>query len=201
MQLCLLEFIEMKKINKEFWLILIICLLPFVLSYSLFYFWKPVKFTNHGDLINPIIKLEDQSLTTNNEFTKLVKNNYGNWLVITFLTNRLCDEKCEKKIYWIKQIHTAQGKEMSRLKRILIKSEIAELPENIIRDDGSTVLNVTSNQLDELQTFFNDPENFYYIVDHFGNLMMKINTNVEPKYIKKDLSKLLKSNKGIKFKN
>ena len=83
----------------------------------------------------------------------------------------------------------------------MIKSEIAELPENIIRDDGSTVLNVTSNQLDELQTFFNDPENFYYIVDHFGNLMMKINTNVEPKYIKKDLSKLLKSNKGIKFKN
>ena len=191
----------MKKTNKEFWLILIICLLPFILSYSLFYFWKPVKFTNHGDLINPIIKLEDQSLTTNNEFTKLVKNNYGNWLVITFLTNRSCDEKCEKKIYWIKQIHTAQGKEMSRLKRILIKSEIAELPENIIRDDGSTVLNVTSNQLDELQTFFNDPENFYYIVDHFGNLMMKINTNVEPKYIKKDLSKLLKSNKGIKFKN
>ena len=48
---------------------------------------------------------------------------------------------------------------------------------------------------------FNDPENFYYIVDHFGNLMMKINTNVEPKNIKKDLSKLLKSNKGIKFKN
>ena len=43
---------------------------------------------------------------------------------------------------------------MSRLKRILIKSEIAELPENIIRDDGSTVLNVTSNQLDELQTCF-----------------------------------------------
>ena len=65
------------------------------------------------------------------------------------------------------------------LKRILIKSEIAELPENIIRDDGSTVFDMTSNQLDELQTFFNDPENFYYIVDHFGNLMMKINTNVD----------------------
>ena len=59
---------------------------------------------------------------------------------------------------------------------------------------------MTSNQLNELQTVFNDPENFYYIVDHFGNLMMKINTNVEPKYIKKDISKLLKSNKGIKFK-
>ena len=190
----------MKKTNKEFWLILIICLLPFVLSYSLFYFWKPVRFTNHGELIDPIIKLEDQSFTINNEFTKLIKNNYGNWLVITFLTNRLCDEKCEQKIYWIKQIHTAQGKEMSRLKRILIKSEMAELPDDLIQDE-STILNVTSNQLNELQTFFNDPVNFYYIVDHFGNLMMKINTNVEPKNIKKDISKLLKSNKGIKFKN
>ena len=69
---------------------------------------------------------------------------------------------------------------MSRLKRILIKNEITELPENVIRDD-STILNVTSNQLNELLTVFNDLENFYYIVDHFGNLMMKINTNVEPK--------------------
>ena len=58
---------------------------------------KPVKFTNHGELIDPIIKLEDQSFTINNEFNELVKNNYGNWLVITFLTNSLCDEKCEKK--------------------------------------------------------------------------------------------------------
>ena len=190
----------MKKINKEFWLILIICLLPFILSYTLFYFWKPVKFTNHGKLIDPIIKLEDQSLTINNEFNELIKNNYGNWLVITLLTNSLCDQKCEKKIYWIKQIHTAQGKEMSRLKRILIKNELTELPENVIRDD-SIILNVTLNQSNELLTVFNDPENFYYIVDHFGNLMMKINTSVEPKYIKKDISKLLKSNKGIKFKN
>ena len=77
---------------------------------------KPVKFTNHGELIDPIIKLENQSFTINNEFTELIQNNYGNWLVITFLTNRLCDEKCEQKVYWIKQIHTAQGKEMSRLK-------------------------------------------------------------------------------------
>ena len=190
----------MKKTNKEFWLILIICLLPFILSYSLFYFWKPVKFTNHGELIDPIIKLENQSFTINNEFTELINNNYGNWLVITFLTNSLCDEKCEQKVYWIKQIHTAQGKEMSRLKRILIKSEMAELPDDLIQDK-STILNVTSNQLNELQTIFNDPVNFYYIVDHFGNLMMKINTNVEPKNIKKDISKLLKSNKGIKFKN
>ena len=120
----------MKKINKEFWLILIICLLPFILSYSLFYFWKPVRFTNHGDLIDPIIKLKDQSLTINNQFSELVKNHYGNWLVITFLTNSLCDEKCEKKIYWIKQIHTAQGKEMSRLKRILNKNELTEQNNN-----------------------------------------------------------------------
>ena len=65
---------------------------------------------------------------------------------------------------------------MSRLKRILIKNELTELPENVARDD-STILNVTSNQLNVLLTVFNDLENFYYIVDHFGNLMMKINTN------------------------
>ena len=58
-------------------------------------------------------------------------------------------------------------KEMSRLKRILIKSEMAELPDDLIQDK-STILNVTSNQLNELQTVFNDPVNFYYIVDHFG---------------------------------
>lgn len=190
----------MKKINKEFWLILIICLLPFILSYSLFYFWKPLKFTNHGELIDPIIKLEDQSLTSINKFTELIKNNYGNWLVITFLTKSLCDEECEQKLYWIKQIHTAQGKEMSRLKRILIKRENTSLSENFSLD-GSSIINVTTNQINELKNIFNDPENFYYIVDHFGNLMMKININVEPKYIKKDISKLLKSNKGIKFKN
>jgi hypothetical protein len=190
----------MKKINKEFWLILIICLLPFILSYSLFYFWKPEKFTNHGELIDPIIKLKEESFPSNNEFNNIIKNNYGNWLVLTFLTNSLCDEKCEQKLYWIKQIHTAQGKEKSRLKRILIKSQITTLPEESSRDD-STIINVTSDQLNELETIFNDPENFFFIVDHFGNLMMKININVEPKYIKKDISKLLKSNKGIKFKN
>ena len=89
---------------------------------------------------------------------------------------------------------------MSRLERILIKSKTATLPRNFSQDD-SIIINVTTDQLNELQTVFNDPVNYYYIVDHFGNLMMKINTNVEPKYIKKDISKLLKSNKGIKFKN
>ena len=85
------------------------------------------------------------------------------------------------------------------LKRILIKSEMAELPDDLIQDESIT-LNVTSNQLNELQTVFNDPGNFYYIVDHFGNLMMKINTNVEPKNIKKIYQNYLNRIKVLNLK-
>ena len=41
---------------------------------------------------------------------------------------------------------------------------------------------------------------YIYLVDPIGNLMMRFAINGDPALLKKDIKKLLKASKGIKFK-
>lgn len=106
-----------------------------------------------------------------------------------------------KNLYYMRQVHAAQGKEVDRLQRIFIvtdaaattplKTRLTDYPGMYIWKAGNNVLpelaksfGVNAGQLAENQGI--------YLVDPLGNLMMHYAPGADPAGMRKDIGRLLK---------
>src|SRR5687768_9698872 len=90
-------------------LIFLACAAPFILGWASWYFgWGTGSRGNYGELVAPR-SLEGPA------FEPL----RGKWLLVAFDTPS-CDAYCEKKLYFMRQLRTAQGKDQSRIERVWV---------------------------------------------------------------------------------
>ena len=187
------------KNNITLWLILCVCLAPFVLALLLFMFWRPDSLINNGELLQPA-RLNIYLENDNDSLDSLLSTNRGRWLLLMIDESR-CADDCKKKLYWLRQLRLAQGREMDRIERVwLINDQKSPDPALIDGHQGIITLNVipkNTSQIDNQEVLSAD---YIYLVDPIGNLMMRFAINGDPALLKKDIKKLLKASKGIKFK-
>ena len=152
-------------------LVFLACAAPFVLGWAAYYFgWGAGSSGNYGELIpprpvaGPLAPLK------------------GKWVLVTF-DAAACDVACEKKLYVVRQVRRAQGKESDRIERLWVVTDAGKpKPELLAAIEGS---HVATGQLD----FQGDA---IYLVDPLGNLMMRFPADPDPKKMIKDLQRLLK---------
>ena len=151
---------------------------------------------SHGQLVNPPRKMDDVALTdpVNSEQSKRL---YGKWNIV-YLAAGECGKVCEYKLYTMRQLRLAMGRDAERLQRVLV-----------VYDGGPTVLSDAQLQAykgllqvratEQMQKIFKltDGERpldlqRLYIVDPRGNLMMSYPDGTDPLGIIKDLKRLLK---------
>ncbi len=183
-------------------LVLVIFAAPLILAtlvITVFPDWKPETTTNHGDLVQPVRKLPAFNLET--QQGKEIDETFlrGKWTIL-YLAKGACTKPCVEQLYNIRQIRLAQGKNIDRLRRLMLwdmegvseaqRQELqAHFPGQVIAPAaGEEVL---------LQTFDLDGQdplvaNRIYLVDPLGNLMMKYDPGEAPRGMIKDLEKLLK---------
>ena len=194
-------------------LLFLVCAAPVVASYVTFYFVKPDQRINYGELLE-IKPLPDAALTLlDGKPFKLSEFN-GKWLLLT-LDGGECADACTKKLYNMRQVRTALGKDRDRVERAWIITDDAQLSTMTMREyDGTRMLrtrdsallrafpaaamavngatNATNNATNNANSAKGIPSDHIYLIDPLGNLVLRFPKNEEPARMKKDLDRLLK---------
>jgi hypothetical protein len=97
----------------------------------------------------------------------------------------------------MRQVRLTQGKDQERIERLwLIPDGVPPSP-NIEAEYRGTRTHVLANGdfLARLPAA-DSPRDHIYVIDPFGNLMMRFPRNVDPQLMKKDVAKLMKNSSG-----
>ena len=138
--------------------------------------WAPGATSNYGELVTPPRPLSGAAL----------ERLRGKWVLVSF-DAPACDAYCERKLYFMRQVRRAQGKEMDRVERLWVLTgdgkPRAELLPGI---DGTRFARFSP------EGFPGNAPDHLYLVDPLGNLMMRFPRDPEPRGVIKDLQRLLK---------
>ena len=184
-------------------LLAIVFIGPFLFAWSMFQRSDSIQFNtvNNGDLINPAIPVESFHLKTPFEQTPAPRKEFkGHWTVI-YLLPKICSAGCHENLFNMKQMHTALGKEMSRVKRayFFLPNQVNKAECKLYHDTYPNVPQwvIHANVLAELKTHNPHYEKVgtYYIVDPMGHIMMSYEGDMPMKAIMNDIKRLLKVSK------
>ena len=184
-----------KKTRRMFLLLGTISLAPIVGSLVLYYFWQPQSLTNYGELITAV-PLADVTIAARDGNALRIEELRGNWIFL-MVDSGNCDDYCQSKLYAMRQIRLTQGKDQERIERLWVIPDGIRPPVSIEAEyQGThTVLPVTDDFLARLPAA-DSPRDHIYVIDPFGNLMMRFPRNVDPQRMKKDVAKLMKNSSG-----
>lgn len=182
--------------RRKLFVVLAICAAPLLASYFTYYVIKPQSRTNYGTLLDPRSYPMPALGSTALDGTALSLEAYkGKWLMLQ-VNDADCQENCKKKLYDMRQLRAAQGREMERIERIWLITDGKPLDTMLMREyDGMRHLRVTRQALQAWLPVESGAElsDHIYLVDPLGNLMMRYPKDADPNKIKKDLVKLLKA--------
>jgi cytochrome oxidase Cu insertion factor (SCO1/SenC/PrrC family) len=171
--------------------ILLVCLLPFVGAYVTYYFWTPDSRMNYGELL-PVQALPEV-LGAKADGTRLTAAELrGKWVLVQ-ADSGACAEPCLKKLYTMRQVRLAQGKNFERVERVwLVLDDVAPSVSEPRLTEG--VLVVRPPDRGALAGFpaDGDVRDHVYLVDPLGNVMLRFPKDADPRRMLKDLQRLLK---------
>jgi hypothetical protein len=170
----------LKLFQNKLLLIGVVCAAPLVLgTLAYVYRWTPGEGGSYGELIAP-------RLLSGPPFERL----RGKWLLVAFDAAG-CDAWCEKKLYFMRQVRRAQGKDMERVERLWVLTDAGKLrPELLQAIEGTQVLHPRDSSF--MNSFAGNPVDHIYVVDPLGNLMMRYPRDPDPSKMLKDLQRLLR---------
>jgi len=170
-----------------------------VLVITVFPDWKPKTTNNNGDLVQPVRKLPAFELQTLKG--KVIDETFlrGKWTML-YLAKGECNKPCVEQLYNIRQIRLAQGKNIDRLRRLMLWSDegVSDVKQQELQTHyPGQVIAPAGDKAALLQVFSLDEQdpltaNRIYLIDPLGNLMMKYDPGKKPRGMIKDLEKLLK---------
>lgn len=164
---------------------------PVLGSYLLYWFWAPDRFTNYGTLIEPKPLPTLPLRASNGEsfgFDKL----RGRWIFIT-VDGGDCDPACEAKLWKMRQVRQAQGKDLGRIERVVLLDDSRAPSAPILADyAGTWFVKPSSGPLPNFLPAAQSARKHIYVVDPLGNLMLRFPEDADPKKMIKDMTRLLK---------
>jgi hypothetical protein len=96
---------------------------PVAASYLIYYFWPPTRTVNYGELIEPR-PLPDPQLALADGTAFRLSRLRGRWVLVSLDSGR-CDERCDRKLLYMRQLRLTQGKDMERVERAWLISDDA----------------------------------------------------------------------------
>lgn len=172
---------------------------------------------NRGALVQPPRQLDDRDLRDASGERISVADMEPRWAMVVPAAGGSCDAACEQSLYVTRQIHTAMGKDINRLRRLYISDSSAvntRLTAPTLSDgrpssaagDFATYLASEHHDLqavtlptESYQALFAEQSadaSTWYLVDPAGWVMMSYNKDVPYKDVISDLKFLLKNSGG-----
>ncbi len=108
-----------------------------------------------------------------------------------------CDEYCHSKLYLMRQIRLTQGKSRDRIERVwLIPDGVRPAPAVESQYPGTRHLLVDADAVLRLLPAPRSARDHIYVVDPFGNLIMRFPRDADPQRMKQDVTRLVKVSGG-----
>ncbi len=171
-----------------------LCIAPFVAALIAYYYWQPQGGMNYGDLI-PARPLIDPPLRHLDERVVRLSELKGKWILLQ-LDEAHCAAACRAKLYNMRQVRLAQGREMERVERVWLILDDAPLETLLMREyDGTRMLRASGSPLPAEFPAAGDVRDHVYVIDPLGNLMLRFPKNADPARMNKDLVRLLKASR------
>jgi cytochrome oxidase Cu insertion factor (SCO1/SenC/PrrC family) len=139
----------------------------------------PWATTNRGELLNPIVPVDDLGLASADGVTSM--RNSGQWWLVV-VTEDGCTSECQTAVHQLRQLHILLGRDATRVKRSLVSlgghavdASLAQYPE-LVRFTGETAALRPG----------------VYIVDPLGNVVLRYDYRSADKPVLEDMKQLLK---------
>ena len=181
--------------------VLLVCAAPVIASYFTYYVVRPEARRNFGDLIEPqrpMVALVTQALDGKVDDVSALK---GQWLLVA-VAGGACGDKCEKNLYFQRQLRESLGKEKGRLDRVWLVNDSAPVANTLTSAlAGAAMLRVDPAALSR----WLEPgpaqsvSAHLYVVDPLGNWMMRFPADLDASAAakaKRDLDRLLRASSG-----
>ena len=163
----------------KFLLIVFVFILPFI--FAKYFFDNDATSTrgttNHGSFL--VDEVNIASLADNDH-----------WIILQVIDGK-CDMSCRDNMHMLRQINTALGKDMGRVKRYLLNNNTDEntvyldnYPKVIVLDRSETLYNKLTKMDERI-----------FIADPFGKIILGYENDFIAKGLLKDIKKLLKFSK------
>ena len=115
----------------------------------------------------------------------------GRWVLVQ-LDGGACDAACERKLYLMRQVRRAQGREMQRIERLwLVTDAVAPKPELLAAIEGTVI--APAGAAAAMFPADASPRDHVYLIDPLGNLMLRFPRDPDPMRVIKDLKQLLRA--------
>ena len=163
----------------KFLLIVFVFIIPFI--FAKYFFDNDATSTrgttNHGSFLVDEVKI-----------ASLADNDH--WIILQVIDGK-CDMGCQDNMHMLRQINTALGKDMGRVKRYLLNNYTDEnavyldnYPKVIVLDRSETLYNKLTKMDERI-----------FIADPFGKIILGYENDFIAKGLLKDIKKLLKFSK------
>ena len=171
-----------------------LCLAPFVAAMIAYFYLQPQGGMNYGDLI-PARPLIDPPLRHLDRRAVRLSDLRGKWILLQ-LDEAHCAAPCRTKLYNMRQVRLAQGREMERVERVWLILDDAPLETQLMREyDGTRMLRAAGSPLLAEFAASGDLRDHVYVIDPLGNLMLRFPKDADPARMRKDLVRLLKASR------
>lgn len=159
--------------------------------------WRPAGSTNHGELITPARPLPAATFLDADGGSVRDDLLRGKWTLL-YIGDGRCDEPCRQALWTSRQTRLLLAEDMDRVQRVFVAEADCCDREFLDREHPGleTVVPAGSTAQDWLARFPRATEaatqQYLYIVDPLGNLMMRFDLAQNPKGLLEDLKRLLK---------
>ncbi len=183
-----------KKSLLSLWLLIALCVAPVVASYVAYYFWQPSDHVNYGELLEPR-PLPDAGLALDGGAPFQWEALKGKWVLVSVDSGN-CDDYCQRKLLYLRQVRLAQGKEVSRVERAWPITDDAKPAAGTIDPyQGTWLIRAAGGASLRLFPAEQTTADHIYLIDPLGNLMMRFPRDADPRKMLKDLARLLRHSK------
>lgn len=182
------------------WFVVLAFVAPVALAYIMFFLVDVTSFSNHGEILNPIVHISDFKLKNDKNEMIAQQDLTYKWRLISFLAKD-CNQQCESRLHDTRQIHKSLGKNQHRLLRMFVHLEPAgDSLTKLMNESHSDIINVYGDKTviiealgDNVANNTGITHNETYIMDPMGNVMMRFTQDQPNKDFLYDLRKLLKA--------
>ncbi|MGH8682624.1 MAG: SCO family protein [Burkholderiales bacterium] len=163
--------------------------MPLVAALVAYHLFPPAGRTNYGELVEPrpmprttLQRLDGPAFT--------LAELHGKWVLLQ-VDDAACGPPCQEKLFHMRQVRLAQGRNMDRVERVWLLLDAGRpAPEIAPLHAGAVVARAASELLAALPA--TDVRDHIYLLDPRGNVMLRFPKHADPKRMIKDLERLLK---------
>ncbi len=179
--------------------LMLVCAAPVLASYVMYYVVRPEGRKNYGELIQPARALPEVKALWLDGTAVPLPALQGQWLLVS-VANGACDEACQKRIYWTRQLREVMGRDKDRIERVWLVMDDAPVDAKLARQvhaplNDAQALRVPKKVLEQWlpAALGQKIEEHIYVVDPYGNLMLRWPVDIDAAKAKRDVHNLLRA--------